>query len=196
MGIASDASSQEPIISLHDRNSHRFDGGVRALDARTSDRQSSHYQSPGGTVTPVSPLDQRQYEQLLSFRTGLRRFLRWSAEQARAAGLTPAQHQLLLAIRGHPDPAGPTIGEVAQSLLLRHHSTVELVDRAQAAGLVERHPDTTDSRVVRLSLTPLGTNRLETLTAMHLEELARLEPQLQGLWHGLGTTFDDVTSAG
>ena len=87
-----------------------------------------------------------------------------SAEQARAAGLTPAQHQLLLAIRGHPDPAGPTIGEVAQSLLLRHHSTVELVDRAQTAGLVERLADPDDSRVVRLGLTPLGTNRLETLT--------------------------------
>jgi DNA-binding MarR family transcriptional regulator len=140
----------------------------------------------------VSRLDQRQYEQLLSFRTGLRRFLRWSAEQARAAGLTPAQHQLLLAIRGHPDPAGPTIGEVAQSLLLRHHSTVELVDRAQTAGLVERLADPADSRVVRLGLTPLGTNRLETLTALHLEELARLEPQLQGLWQGLETTVDDV----
>jgi DNA-binding MarR family transcriptional regulator len=142
----------------------------------------------------VRRLDQHQYEQLLSFRTGLRRFLRWSAEQARAAGLTPAQHQLLLAIRGHPDPAGPTIGEVAQSLLLRHHSTVELIDRAQTGGLVQRHPDAADSRVVRLGLTPLGTNRLETLTALHLEELARLEPQLQGLWQGLETTVDDVTS--
>jgi DNA-binding MarR family transcriptional regulator len=144
----------------------------------------------------VRQLDQHQYEQLLSFRTGLRRFLRWSAEQARAAGLTPAQHQLLLAIRGHPDPAGPTIGEVAQSLLLRHHSTVELIDRAQTVGLVQRHPDAADSRVVRLDLTPLGTNRLETLTALHLEELARLEPQLQGLWQGLETTVDDVTSPG
>jgi DNA-binding MarR family transcriptional regulator len=60
--------------------------------------------------------------------------------------------------------------------------------------LVERLPDPTDSRVVRLGLTPLGINRLETLTAMHLEELARLEPQLQGLGQGLETTVDDVTS--
>jgi len=144
----------------------------------------------------VSPLDQRQYERLLRFRTGLRRFLRWSAEQAAAAGLTPAQHQLLLAIRGHPDPAGPTVGDVARSLLLRHHSTVELVDRAQAAGLVQRRPDGKDSRVVRLGLTPLGTERLETLATLHLEELLRLEPQLQGLWQGLDTTVDDATRTG
>jgi DNA-binding MarR family transcriptional regulator len=141
----------------------------------------------------VSPLDQRQYERLLRFRTGLRRFLRWSAEQAAAAGLTPAQHQLLLAIRGHPDAAGPTVGDVARSLLLRHHSTVGLVDRAQAVGLVKRHPDAHDSRVVRLGLTPLGTARLETLTALHLEELARLGPQLQDLWRGLDITVDNTT---
>jgi DNA-binding MarR family transcriptional regulator len=141
----------------------------------------------------MRPLDQRQYERLLRFRTGLRRFLRWSAEQAAAAGLTPAQHQLLLAIRGHPDAAGPTVGDVARSLLLRHHSTVELVDRAQAAGLVERHPDANDSRVVRLGLTPLGTERLEALTALHLEELTRLGSQLQDLWRGLGTTVDNAT---
>jgi DNA-binding MarR family transcriptional regulator len=162
----------------------------------TSNRQANHPLSLGDTVTPVSPLDQRQYEQLLRFRTGLRRFLHWSAEQARAAGLTPAQHQLLLAIRGHPNPDGPTIGEVARSLLLRHHSTVELIDRAQTAGLVNRHPDATDSRVVRLGLTALGTKRLETLTALHLEELARLEPQLPGLWQGLETTVDDATRPG
>jgi DNA-binding MarR family transcriptional regulator len=68
-----------------------------------------------------------------------------------------------------------------------------LVDRAQAAGLVQRHPDANDSRVVRLGLTPLGTKRLETLTALHLEELARLGPQLQDLWHGLDTTVDNTT---
>ena len=64
------------------------------------------------------------YEDLLSLRTGLRRFLRWSEQQAEAAGLTPAQHQLLLAVRGHADPRGPTVGEVADYLLLRHHSAV------------------------------------------------------------------------
>jgi DNA-binding MarR family transcriptional regulator len=141
-------------------------------------------------------LDQLQYERLLRFRTGLRRFLRWSAEQAAAAGLTPAQHQLLLAVRGHPDPHGPTVGDVARYLFLRHHSTVELIDRAQAAGLLERHADQDDSRAVRLRLTESGEQRLRTLTAAHLEELARLESELHALWDGLDTSVDEVHKPG
>jgi DNA-binding MarR family transcriptional regulator len=141
-------------------------------------------------------LDQAEYERLLRFRTGLRRFLRWSAEQAAAAGLTPAQHQLLLAVRGHPDPRGPTVGDVARYLFLRHHSTVELIDRAQAAGLLERHTDQDDSRAVRLRLTGSGEQRLETLTAAHLEELARLELELHALWEGLDTAVDEVHRPG
>src|SRR5919108_1411108 len=93
------------------------------------------------------------YQALLQLRTGLRRFLRWSERQAAGAGLTPAQHQLLLAIRGHPDPKGPTIGDVARYLLLRHHSAVGLVDRAESAGLVVRGPDPTNHSMVRLRLT-------------------------------------------
>jgi len=134
-------------------------------------------------------LDDKDYARLLEFRTGLRRFLRWSEQQATAAGLTPAQHQLLLAVRGHHDPTGaglgPTIGDVADSLLLRHHSAVELVDRAVAAGLVERRPDRADQRQVRLVLTAAGSNRLEHLTAVHVEELARLGAALRALTDGL-----------
>ena len=74
-------------------------------------------------------LTDHDYERLLAFRTDLRRFLRWSEQEAAAAGVTPAQHQLLLAIRGNPDPSGPTIGDVAEALLLPHHSAVGLVDR-------------------------------------------------------------------
>jgi DNA-binding MarR family transcriptional regulator len=136
------------------------------------------------------PLDDADYARLLEFRTGLRRFLRWSEQQAAAAGLTPAQHQLMLAIRGHrgADGAGeqPTIGDVADSLLLRHHSAVELVDRAVAAGLVERRPDRTDQRQVRLVLTAAGANRLEHLSALHVEELTRLGAALRPLTDGLG----------
>jgi DNA-binding MarR family transcriptional regulator len=130
----------------------------------------------------ASPPD---YERLLEFRTGLRRFLRWSEEQAAAAGLTPAQHQLLLAIRGHPGSEAPTIGDVAESLLLRHHSAVELVDRAVAAGLVLRARDTTDHRIVHLQLTALGAQRISELAAAHTEELARFAGRLRALWAGL-----------
>jgi DNA-binding MarR family transcriptional regulator len=133
-------------------------------------------------------LGDTEYLRLLEFRTGLRRFLRWSREQAAAVGLTPAQHQLLLAIRGHDDPRGPTIGEVGDSLFLRHHSAVELVDRAATAGLVKRTRDPDDQRVSRLRLTPLGARRLERLAAVHLEELGRLVPRMQAVWEGLEDT--------
>jgi DNA-binding MarR family transcriptional regulator len=136
-------------------------------------------------ATRLERLDQRDYERLLAFRTGLRRFLSWSGQQAGAAGITPAQHQLLLAVRGHPDPRGPTIGEVAGYLLVRHHSAVELIDRAMAAGLVSRQTDSDDARAVRIVLTDQGRKRLETLTASHLEELGRLTNQLHTLWAGL-----------
>jgi uncharacterized protein YeaO (DUF488 family)/DNA-binding MarR family transcriptional regulator len=130
-------------------------------------------------------LSDEVYARLLALRTGLRHFERWSEGQARAAGLTPAQHQLLLAVRGHSDPRGPTIGEVADYLLLLHHSAVGLIDRADAAGLVSRARDEEDHRVVRLHLTSDGAERLEALSALHLEELARLAPQLPGAWEGL-----------
>ena len=125
------------------------------------------------------------YEDLLTLRTGLRRLMRWSEQQADTAGLTPAQHQLLLAIRGHPDRRGPTVGEVADYLLLRHHSAVGLVDRAVAAGLAKRVRDPQDHRIVRLQLTAAGSKRLETLSELHLEELERLSLKLPSAWRGL-----------
>jgi len=115
---------------------------------------------------------------LLAFRTALRRFNHWSEAQARAVGLTHAQHQLLLAIKGHDDERGPTIGEAAGYLLLRHHSAVELINRAQAGGLVERSRDDADARVVRLKLTPLGEERIVSLTQLHIDELGQLAPML------------------
>jgi len=128
------------------------------------------------------------YRRLLFMRTGLRRFLRWSEEQAREVGLTPAQHQLLLAVRGHEGALGPTIGDVADALLLKHHSAVELVQRAEAAGLVTRLPDRDDGRVVRLLLTRRGKLALERLSSLHIEELERLADRFQPLWEGLEQT--------
>jgi DNA-binding MarR family transcriptional regulator len=136
-------------------------------------------------MSPRSELSDDDYARLLDFRTGIRRFLHWSEQEAGEVGLTPAQHQLLLAIRGHDDPTGPTVGDVANYLLLRHHSAVGLVDRAEAAGLVTRKIDPDDQRVVRLRLTSLGARRLRQLSEAHLEELARLAPRLRALWAGL-----------
>jgi DNA-binding MarR family transcriptional regulator len=127
-------------------------------------------------------LTDADFQRLLELRTSLRRFLRWSEEQAAEAGLTPAQHQLLLTIRGHRHPDGPTIGEVASYLLLRHHSAVGLVDRAVKAGLVLRQEDATDRRVVRLRLTTLGRDLLTLLSAAHFEELDRLLPRMREIW--------------
>lgn len=128
------------------------------------------------------PTDE-DFGRLLDFRDGLRRFLHWSEEQAKSVGLTGAQHQLLLAVRGHGSP--PSIGEVAQHLLLRHHSVVELVDRAVTAGLVERVDDSADQRVVRLRLTETGSAKVESLSSAHFEELSRLRSRFETLWDDL-----------
>src|SRR5690606_37862792 len=134
-------------------------------------------------MTRRTRLTGSDFERLLAFRDGLRRFLRWSEDQSKAVGLTGAQHQLLLAVRGHGHP--PSIGEVAQHLLLRHHSVVELVDRAVAAGLVERVDDPADQRVVRLRLSDKGAAKVEALAGAHLEELSRLRSQFATLWDDL-----------
>ena len=128
-------------------------------------------------------LQQADFERLLELRTGLRRFLRWSEQQAKTAGLTPAQHQLLLAVRGHP--AGPTIGQLADYLVLRHHSAVELTDRAVRDGLVLRAPDATHKSIVRVTLTPVGEEKLYRLTETHIQELAHLGPTMRALWNAL-----------
>ena len=132
-------------------------------------------------------LTDSDYRRLLVFRDGLRRFLRWSEDQAAAVGLTPAQHQLLLAIRGHAGATAPSVGDVAGHLLLRHHSAVELIDRAEDVGLVSRTQDPVDQRIVRLGLTRLGAQRLEELSELHLDELRRLAPSLRPLWADLYT---------
>jgi DNA-binding MarR family transcriptional regulator len=132
----------------------------------------------------VPDLTRGDFENLLVFRTSLRRFLHWSQTQARAAGLTPAQHQLLVAIKGHPGGQEPTIGDLAGYLLLRHHSAVELVDRAAAAGLVERRSDAEDGRVTRVGLTADGEARLDKLAPAHLDELRNLAPILDQLVAG------------
>jgi DNA-binding MarR family transcriptional regulator len=86
--------------------------------------------------------------------------------------MTPAQVQLALAVRSHHDPSGPTLTELADTLLLRHHSVVGLVDRAEQAGLVRRERDAEHHSRVRVLLTAAGARRLEELSVLHLEWLA------------------------
>jgi len=133
----------------------------------------------------TADLHQHDFEMLLDFRVALRGFQRWSEDQARAAGLTHVQHQLLVAIKGHRGGEPPAIGDLAGYLLLRPHSAVELVDRAAAAGLVRRAPDNTDGRVVRVELTGEGDRILRQLTRAHLQRL-----------HDLAGLLDDLVSDG
>ncbi|HEX5265465.1 MAG TPA: MarR family transcriptional regulator [Acidimicrobiales bacterium] len=140
---------------------------------------------------PRRDLNQADYRTLLDLRTRLRAFLHWSEQQARTAGLTAAQHQLLLAVRGHVDARGPTIGELADYLYLRHHSAVGLVDRADQAGLVRRVEDPADRRVVRVALTDAGSRALRRLSHLHIEELTRLASHVRPLLDGLELGQDD-----
>ena len=126
-------------------------------------------------VRDVRELSDADYAKLLDLRTGLRVFLRWSEEQAVNAGLTPAQHQLLLAVRGNAGGLeAPSVRDIAQHLLLRQHSASELIDRAAELGLVARVRDREDGRVVRIHLTAEGRDRLERLSVLHLGEIDRL----------------------
>ena len=118
------------------------------------------------------------YRALAEFRYQLRRFLHFSEQKARAIGLEPQQHQLLLAVKGMPKNTKATIGEIAERLQLQHHSTVELVDRLVERGLVERRRDDEDHRRVIVYLTDGGEEVLRQLSETHLTELRTIGPDL------------------
>lgn len=126
-------------------------------------------------------LSRTQYETLAAFRYALRRFLHFSEIAARKAGLTPQQHQALLAIKGFPGRRPIQVGELAERLQLRHHSTVELLDRLADLGFVERSHSTVDRRRVQIRLTARGEQVLNTLSSAHQEQLRRIGPELSGL---------------
>jgi len=125
------------------------------------------------------------YAMLAGFRHELRKFVRYSEAAAQQAGLTPRQHQALLAIRAGP---GGTlrVGELAERLFLRPHSTSELVQRMEEQGLLRRETGDADKRQVRLRLHERGETVLEDLSQSHRAELRRLRPMLQELLAGLG----------
>jgi DNA-binding MarR family transcriptional regulator len=125
-----------------------------------------------------SSLNQADYEALSEFRYQIRCFLEFSQNEARAAGLTPRQHQALLALKGFPENRLITIGDLAGRLRIRHHSAAELVDRLSEAGLVARGHDPNDQRRVALILTARAEEYLAGLSAVHLEELKKIKPVL------------------
>jgi DNA-binding MarR family transcriptional regulator len=136
-------------------------------------------------ATALKP-DGADYRALAEFRFALRQFLEFSGDAARGVGLTPQQHQALLTIKAaaheaESDDAPMTVGRLAERLLLKHHSAVELVDRLGALELVQRKPDAKDRRKVALVLTRKAERLLTSLSAAHLEELRRIRPAFAAL---------------
>jgi DNA-binding MarR family transcriptional regulator len=129
----------------------------------------------------AGPLRTADYLRLASFRHALRRFLQFSESAAAGAGLTAPQHQALLAIRGVPDGTPVTINDLARRLLIKHNSTVGLVDRLVEQGLLGRRPMAEDGRKVRLELTRAGERVLQRLSSAHRAELKRIGPELYRL---------------
>lgn len=125
------------------------------------------------------PLSDRDYQALARFRHALRVFMRFSEDAARAEGLTPSQHQLLLAVRGHRDE--PSIGDLAEMLQLRNNSVVGLVDRTDAAGLTRSTADPADGRRRLVELTTRGAATLERLSDRHRAELRGFRDEMAEL---------------
>lgn len=131
-----------------------------------------------GSAGGPKGLEEDDYRRLSAFRYALRRFLAFSEDEARRVGLTPRQHQALLSLRGLPEGQKPTIGVLAERLLIRPHSALELVGRLEAAGLIARSADPEDGRNVLLSLTRSGEAALAALSASHLAEIRQSAPHL------------------
>ncbi|HVU38627.1 MAG TPA: MarR family transcriptional regulator [Opitutales bacterium] len=133
---------------------------------------------------PAITLAQSEFEALAAYRHALRRFLQFSVETARSAGLTPQQYQVLLAVKAARAPL--SIGELALTMQLRHHSTVGLVDRLVRRHWLRRMPDPTDARRVRLQLTASGDKLLTEVAMVNRGELRRIGPELIHSLESLG----------
>lgn len=139
-------------------------------------------------------LSKAEYETLAAFRYALRQFLRFSEEAARAVGVEPQQHQVLLAVKGFPGRDRITISELAERLQIRHHSAVGIVDRLVVHGLLAREPAASDRRQVYIMLTEQGEIVLEQLAAAHKQELRRLGPEILALLNRLNQQTEPAAS--
>jgi DNA-binding MarR family transcriptional regulator len=136
---------------------------------------------PRESAARKGALPLHDYQLLAEFRFVLARFLDFSEQAAKAEGLAPRQHQALLAIKGFPDGAAVTVGDLAARLCIRHHSAVGLVDRLAASGHIERRAHPADRRRINLALTGKGEKVLATLSAVHRRQLRRIMPVLKPL---------------
>lgn len=137
---------------------------------------------------PEPPLSDAEYRSLAEFRHALRRFLAFSERAARASGLTPSQHQLLLAIRGFAGDHPPSTSDLAELLQLKLHSVGELASRAAEKGLVERRHDPADARRSLLTLTEAGRTELDALSVLHRREIQRFRSELPAILRELDPT--------
>jgi DNA-binding MarR family transcriptional regulator len=136
---------------------------------------TSHMTTSQQTDASISKAD---FESIAAFRYSVRRFLRFSEQAARREGITPQQHQLLLAVKGFPDREHATVSELAERLQMRQHSTVGLIDRSEAQGLVRREQGVVDRRQVFIHLTPAGEAMLQKLSVQHRRELRTMREAL------------------
>jgi DNA-binding MarR family transcriptional regulator len=150
----------------------------------TNEPEAEHQGGPSEPLDARDPLTKQDFEALARFRFGIRRYLRFSEETVRRHGVTPQQYQLMLALKGFPGRDWAVVRELADRLQLRHHSVVELVNRAQTQGLVDRTDDPDDARAVRVILTDQGEQLLGRLSALHRDELRRMDAALAlPHWH-------------
>ena len=126
-----------------------------------------------------------EYQARAQLRYQIRRFLRFSEDAARQAGVEPQQYELLLSIRGMPDGVEPTVGQIAESLQIRHHSAVELIDRCESNGLIRRATARQDRRRVLVELTPTGKQTLRKLAVNYREGWKKFGPPMAEALQGL-----------
>ncbi len=144
-------------------------------------------------MNSIDDISIADYQALAEFRYQIRRFLRFSEQAARATGLVPQQYQFLLALKGLPNGRKATISELAERLQIKHHSTVELIDRLVERDFIQRSRDDPDQRRVIIHLTPYGEELLKKLSLLHRKELQSTGPILVRTLRALIATNTDTS---
>lgn len=158
---------------------------VKQLQNKPPEQNSPQQRTDGAPEISSGSHDQiiskGEFEAIADFRYAIRRFLRFSEQAARREGITPQQHQLMLAVKGFPGRDYATVSELAHRLQMRQHSVVGLIDRTEALGLVRREQGTQDRRQVFIFVTPDGEERLQRLSAQHRRELQTMRETILGV---------------